>query len=120
MTSPDRPRVLGDVAIARSGDKGDTATLSVVALDPADFRRLQAWLTADRVAGVYSGIVAGEVTRHALPQLAALHFVMRSALGGGVTRSLALDAHGKTLSSLVLSLPWPPGVDPEPTPAPGP
>lgn len=114
MTTERRPTILGHVAIARSGDKGNTATLSVVALDPADFGWLQAWLTAERVAAVYSGIAAGEVTRHALPQLAALHFVMRSALGGGVTRSLALDAHGKTLSSLVLALPLPERGEPAP------
>lgn len=104
---PAVPTILGDVAIARSGDKGNTATLSIVALDPEDFEWLQAWLTAELVAEVYRGAVEGAVTRYPLPQLAALHFVMRSALGGGVTRSLVLDAHGKTLSSLVLSLPLP-------------
>jgi hypothetical protein len=107
MTGARPHALLGDIAIARSGDKGDTATLSIVALNPADFGGLEAWLTAERIAEVYAGIVKGEVTRHELPQLAALHFVMRRALGGGVTRSLALDAHGKTLSSLVLALPLP-------------
>lgn len=117
MSAAARPRRLADIAVARSGDKGDTATLSVVAVDPADFPVLQAWLTAERVAAVYAGVVRGEVTRHALPQLAALHFVLRGALGGGVTRSLALDAHGKTLASRLLALPLPatgedPGDDP--------
>jgi hypothetical protein len=107
MSEATTARILGDIAIARSGDKGDTATLSIVALNPADFQGLRTWLTAERVAEVYAGIVKGEVTRYELPQLAALHFVMRSALGGGVTRSLALDAHGKTLSSLVLALALP-------------
>jgi hypothetical protein len=103
-----RPRrLLADIAIARSGDKGRRATLSVVALDAADFPWLEGWLTAERVAAAYRGVVHGEVVRHALPQLAALQFVMDDALAGGVTRSLALDAHGKTLASLVLGLELP-------------
>lgn len=101
------PRLLADIAIARSGDKGNRATLSVIALDPADYPRLERWLTAERVAAAYRGVVRGAVKRHALPHLAALHFVMDAALAGGVTRSLALDAHGKTLSSAVLALPLP-------------
>jgi hypothetical protein len=98
---------LGDIAIARSGDKGDRATLAVIALDPSDYPQLERWLTADKVREVYAGVVQGPVTRHALPQLAALLFVMDQALAGGVTRSLALDAHGKTLASAVLALPLP-------------
>ena len=100
-------RHLADIAIARSGDKGNRATLSVIAIDPADHALLERWLTVDVVREVYRGVVHGEVTRHVLPQLAAVHFVMDEALGGGVTRSLALDAHGKTLSTAVLDLPLP-------------
>jgi hypothetical protein len=100
-------RRLADIAIARSGDKGNRATLSVIAIDPADFLLLERWLTADVVREVYRGVVRGAITRHVLPQLAAVHFVMDEALGGGVTRSLALDAHGKTLSTAVLDLPLP-------------
>jgi hypothetical protein len=70
-----RPR-LADIAIARSGDKGNRATLSVIALDPADYPLLERWLTAARVREVYRGVVRGTVVRHALPHLAALHFVM--------------------------------------------
>lgn len=96
-----------DIAIARSGDKGNRATLSVVALDPADYPLLERGLTAQRVTEVYRGVVQGGVVRYTLPQLAAVHFVMDGALAGGVTRSLALDAHGKTLSSVVLALELP-------------
>lgn len=104
----DRPRRrLADIAIARSGDKGNRATLCVIALDAADYPLLERWLTAERVREVYRGVVEGPVVRHVLPQLAAVHFVMDAALAGGVTRSLALDAHGKTLSSAVLALPMP-------------
>ncbi|MBL8326874.1 MAG: hypothetical protein JNJ89_18135 [Rubrivivax sp.] len=101
-------RQLGDIAIARSGDKGNRATLAVIALDLADYPLLERWLTAERVREAYRGVVRGGVVRHALPHLAALLFVMDEALAGGVTRSLALDAHGKTLASALLALPLPP------------
>ena len=95
---------LHDIAIARSGDKGDRATLSVIARDPAHYPLLERVLTAERVQAHYRGVVRGPVQRHALPHLGALHFVMHQALGGGVTRSLALDAHGKTLASAILDI----------------
>jgi hypothetical protein len=93
-----------DIAIARSGDKGDRATLSVIARDPAHYPLLERALTAERVRTHFQGLVLGEVQRHALPQLCAVHFVLHQALAGGVTRSLALDAHGKTLSAAILDL----------------
>ena len=95
---------LHDIAIARSGDKGNLATLSVIALDAADYPRIEAVLTAERVRAHFAGVVRGEVQRHALLHLGALHFVMHDALAGGVTRSLALDAHGKTLAAAVLDI----------------
>ncbi len=99
---------LRDIATTRSGDKGDRATLSVIVLDPirhpGHYALLERVLTPERVQSHYHGVVRGAVTRHALPQLGALHFVMEQALGGGVTRSLALDAHGKTLGSALLDL----------------
>ena len=95
---------LHDIAIARSGDKGNRATLSVIALDPAHYPRLERLLTEQRVAAHYRGIVRGAVQRYPMPQLHALHFVLHDALGGGVTRSLALDAHGKTLASAILDM----------------
>jgi hypothetical protein len=94
-----------DIALARSGDKGNRATLSVIAYDPADYARLERALTAERVQAHYQDVVHGPVQRYALPHLGAVHFVMYDALGGGVTRSLALDAHGKTLSAAILDLP---------------
>jgi hypothetical protein len=95
---------LRDIAIARSGDKGNRATLSVIALDPANYARIERLLTTDRVQAHYRGIVQGAVQRFTLPQLGAVHFVLHDALGGGVTRSLALDAHGKTLSAAILDI----------------
>ncbi|HET9977356.1 MAG TPA: hypothetical protein VFQ20_07980 [Burkholderiaceae bacterium] len=93
-----------DIAIARSGDKGNLATLAVIARDPAHYALLERVLTAERVRAHFDGVVRGEVQRFALPHLSALHFVMHEALAGGVTRSLALDAHGKTLAAAVLDI----------------
>ena len=101
-------RTLRDIALARSGDKGNRATLSVIALDPADYPTLERLLTAERVHAHFAGVVQGAVQRYTLPHLGAVHFVLLDALAGGVTRSLALDAHGKTLSAAVLDLPLDP------------
>jgi hypothetical protein len=99
---------IGDIAYARSGDKGNRATLSVIALDPTDYPLLERTLSAERVRAWYRDSVHGAVDRYPLPQLGAVHFVMHDALGGGVTRSLALDAHGKSLSGAILDLPLAP------------
>lgn len=95
---------LRELAHARAGDKGDVSNISLIAYDPADYARLAAHVTAERVQAHFQGVVAGPVVRYDLPQLAAFNFVMQGALGGGVTRSLALDPHGKSLSSLLLEL----------------
>ncbi len=96
--------LLRDIAHTRTGDKGNRSTLSVIAYNPKDFALLEKALTPERVRQHYEGIVHGPVERYSLPQLGALNFVMHQALGGGVTRSLALDAHGKCLSAKLLSL----------------
>lgn len=93
-----------DIALARSGDKGNRATLSVIARDPRDYPLLERVLTAERVRRHYGDLVRGEVQRYLLPHLGAVHFVMNDALAGGVTRSLALDAHGKTLAFAILDV----------------
>ena len=95
---------LQDIAIARSGDKGNLATLSVIAHDLAHYPVLEQLLSAERVRQHFQGTVLGCVQRYTLPHLGALHFLMHEALGGGVTRSLALDAHGKTLSAALLDI----------------
>ena len=96
--------LLRDIAHTRTGDKGDRSTISVIAYDRQDFELLESWLTPDRMLVHFEGIANGPVFRYSLPQLGALNFVMHNALGGGVTRSLALDAHGKCLSAKLLSL----------------
>jgi hypothetical protein len=98
---------LRDIAHSRTGDKGDTSNISVIAFDEADYPFLREHVTVERVRAHFAGIVTGEVTRYELPGIGALNFVLTGALGGGVTRSLALDAHGKSLSSALLTLDLP-------------
>lgn len=95
---------LRTIAHGRTGDKGDTCNISVIARDLADYEWIRREVTAERVRTCLAGIVNGDVVRYELPQLGALNFVMTRALGGGVTRSLALDAHGKSLSSVLMNL----------------
>lgn len=95
---------LYEIAHARAGDKGDTSILSLIAYRPEDFAWLCTVVTAQRVAEHFADVVRGTVTRFELPKLGALQFTCLHALGGGVTTSLALDAHGKTLSSALLEL----------------
>ncbi len=95
------------LAHARTGDKGDTSNISVIAFEPGDYAFLAEHVTAERVRQHLATTVRGNVTRYELPGLGALNFVLEQALGGGVTRSLALDTHGKSLSSSLLELELP-------------
>jgi hypothetical protein len=95
---------LREIAHSRTGDKGNTSNISVIAYEPKDYPLLVAQVTAERVGAHFAGVVEGRVVRYELPRIAALNFVMTETLGGGVTRSLALDAHGKSLSSALLDL----------------
>jgi hypothetical protein len=106
---------LRQIAHARTGDKGSACNISVIAYRTKDYPVLEKLVTAERVREHFRGIVRGEVMRYALPRIGALNFVLHEALAGGVTRSLALDAHGKSLSSAMLSLeiPDPPELDEE-------
>ncbi|MFM2361289.1 MAG: hypothetical protein RLZZ316_191 [Bacteroidota bacterium] len=95
---------LYDIAHSRAGDKGDTLTLSLIPYNEADYEILCTQVTAEKVAQHLSGIVKGTVTRYELPHIASLLFVCQQALAGGVTTSLALDAHGKTMSYALLQM----------------
>jgi hypothetical protein len=95
---------LHTLAHARAGDKGDTSMISVIAYRLADFPILQTQLSAERVAQHFAPLSPAKVERYELPALGALNFVLEGALSGGVTRSLARDAHGKTFSSCLLAL----------------
>jgi hypothetical protein len=96
-----------DLAHGRAGDKGNTSNISVVARDPAAWEMLRSRLTTERVAEAFAHITKGPIHRYELPRLQALNFVIEGALGGGVTRSLAQDMHGKSLSSLMLGIELP-------------
>jgi hypothetical protein len=102
---------LREIAHSRTGDKGNISNISVIAYDAKDYPLLLEQLTPERVKAHFAGVVEGGVVRYELPNLAALNFVMDQALGGGVTRSLALDAHGKSLSSALLDLDITPAHD---------
>jgi len=95
---------LREIAHSRTGDKGDISNISVICYKEADYELIKSQVTAEKVKEFFKGIVKGEVVRYELPNLAALNFVMQSALGGGVTRSLNLDAHGKSLSSALMAM----------------
>lgn len=96
-----------DIAHARSGDKGNTSNVAVIAYDDAGYESIRRHLTAERVMTAYAHLAQGPVTRYEVPKLRALNFVIEKALAGGVTRSLRLDPHGKTLSAIVLTIELP-------------
>jgi hypothetical protein len=95
---------LSQLAHARSGDKGDTANIGVIARAPGIYAWLVKTLTAARVKEYFAGLCEGEVTRHEVPNLWALNFLLAESLGGGGTVSLRLDAQGKTLSHALLAM----------------
>lgn len=105
--------VLGDKAHCRFGDKGDLGLFVLVPYDPQDFDMLVAGVTPERVARHFGGLPPAQVLCRPCPELGAMVVAVRSSLGGGVTASLALDAHGKTRSGFLLGmpLPWPPVSD---------
>ena len=95
---------LHELAHCRAGDKGDTSVLSLIAYRAEDFPLLAERVTVDAVKKHLQGIVLGEIKRYELPGLWALQFVCERSLGGGVTTSLGLDAHGKSLSYALLEM----------------
>ena len=95
---------LRQIAHSRAGDKGDDSHVSLIVFDRRDFEAVRREVTAERVRVWFGPLVGGSVERYELPQLGALNFVLHRALGGGVTRSLWLDAHGKSRSSLLLEM----------------
>jgi hypothetical protein len=95
---------LRQLAHARTGDKGHLLNIAVIAFDAADFPRLARDVTADRVAAHLADIAHGTVIRYELPRIAALNFVLSRGPHESVTRTLALDAHGKSLSSAILDM----------------
>jgi hypothetical protein len=97
-------RKLHELAHARAGDKGDTLTLALICYRDADYPLVRERVTADAVKRHLAHIVQGDVRRYEVPNLHALQFVCERALDTGVTTSLALDPHGKTLSYALLEM----------------
>ena len=103
-TSRLRTVPLVQLAHARSGDKGDTANIGLIALKPEYYSLLARTVTAARVARHFKGVVTGKVERFELPNLSALNFLLHGALGGGGTLSLKTDAQGKVFSTALLRM----------------
>ncbi|MBB1627302.1 hypothetical protein [Achromobacter sp. UMC71] len=93
-----------DLAHARAGDKGNTSSIAVIAYDDDGWQVLRQALTAERVEQAFAHLGAVKVRRYEVESLKALNFVIPNVLSGGVTRSLRLDPHGKSLSSLMLGI----------------
>lgn len=95
---------LREIAHARAGDKGDTSNIGVIAYRPEYYPILLAQVTTERVREHFRSLVRGPVTRYELPNVDAINLVLEQSLGGGVTRSLSLDPHGKSYSALILTM----------------
>jgi hypothetical protein len=107
---------LGQIALTRSGDKGNHANLGVVAHSAADYEFLRAELTSRRVSEFFAGLGPTRVERYELPRIWALNFVLFDCLAGGGSRSLRIDSQGKLLGPAAqdLPLPRPPHFDARP------
>lgn len=104
---------LGEIAHARSGDKGNHANVGVIAYTSAGFSYLEQILTEPRVAEFFLPLRPRQVTRYTLPGLRAFNFMLQDVLGGGASRSLRTDSQGKLLGVAILDLmiPAPPHLD---------
>ena len=92
---------LRKIAFSRSGDKGDISNVSVIPYDEKHFDVIKSQVTVEKVQAAYGALVQGEIKRFELPGIKALNFVMYGALGGGVSRSLCLDVHGKSRGAIM-------------------
>ena len=95
---------LSRIAHARSGDKGDTSNIGIIAFDPRNYPVLAREVTPERVKHFFGEMVKGKVERYELPNVGALNFLLHQALGGGGTLSLRIDAQGKTLGAALLRM----------------
>ena len=92
------------LAHSRTGDKGNSQTMSLIPYDERDYALLESQVTTEAVARQFGKLVRGKVTRYALPKLKAFNFVLEEALQGGVNDSLNLDTHGKSRSAVLLAM----------------
>lgn len=96
--------LLKEIAHSRTGDKGNISVISVIAYQQEDYKLIKEKVTVEKLKDYFKDIVHGKITRYEIESIGALNFVMEDALGGGVTRSLAIDMHGKTLGSALLEM----------------
>lgn len=96
--------LLKEIAHSRTGDKGNISVISVIAYQQEDYELIKEKVTVEKLKDYFKDIVHGKITRYEIESIGALNFVMEDALGGGVTRSLAIDMHGKTLGSALLEM----------------
>lgn len=92
------------IAHAKSGDKGNSANIGLIAKKPAYYSILEKYITADAVKEHFQGVCHGDVIRYDLPKVFALNFILEDALGGGSTRSLRMDTQGKTMGEALLMM----------------
>jgi hypothetical protein len=104
MSAAQQSIKVGEIAHSRAGDKGDTGNVSVIPWREEDYEHLVTCVTEEVVTAAFGGRVKGAVHRYELPGPKALNFLLEEALGGGVSRSLNLDIHGKALSTVVLDI----------------
>ena len=95
---------LGEICHARSGDKGDIGNVGLIVYNPAHYAWVKEQVTAEAVGVFLRDLAQGPIERYELPKIGALNFVLHNALGGGVTRSLRIDGHGKGLSAILLEM----------------
>ncbi|MDT6979618.1 hypothetical protein [Levilactobacillus zymae] len=95
---------LYDIAHSRTGDKGNTSTISLIPYRAEDFALIKKYVTEDSVTKWFQKLGAINVTRYEFHKVPALNFVIENALGGGVTHSLNIDRHGKSYSSALLEM----------------
>ena len=95
---------LKEIAHSRTGDKGNISIISVIAYKDSDYELIKEKVTVERLKDYFKEIVNCKITRYEIDSISALNFVMEDALGGGVTRSLAIDMHGKSLGSALLEM----------------
>jgi len=95
---------LREIAHSRTGEKGDSVNLSVIAYREEDYYLIKEQVSVPRVQELFGPIVKGKITRYEIPNIGALNFLMENALDGGRSRNLAFDESGKALSSLVYRL----------------
>jgi hypothetical protein len=101
---------LGEIAYARSGDKGGNANIGVACRKAENFELLKEELTSERIEAYFADLPLTGVVRYELPNLAALNFILQNALDGGVARSLRMDPQGKTLGESLMMMELSPGA----------